>query len=114
MILSEGLLQLWHSTGIFNMIEKADPTITSAFEQFLHQFGHPIMILICLFLLWLGIKKQFEPLLLVPIAFGGLLSNIPLAGIAEPNGFLGIVYEFGIHKGLFPLIIFMEIGRAHV
>lgn len=110
MILSEGLLQLWHSTGIFNMIEKADPSITSAFEQFLHQFGHPIMILICLFLLWLGIKKQFEPLLLVPIAFGGLLSNIPLAGIAEPNGFLGIVYEFGIHKGLFPLIIFMGVG----
>lgn len=110
MILSEGLLQLWQSTGIFNMIEKADPTITSAFEQFLHQFGHPIMILICLFLLWLGIKKQFEPLLLVPIAFGGLLSNIPLAGIAEPNGFLGIVYEFGIHKGLFPLIIFMGVG----
>lgn len=110
MILSEGLLQLWHSTGIFNMIEKADPTITSAFEQFLHQFGHPIMILICLFLLWLGIKKQFEPLLLVPIAFGGLLSNIPLAGIAEPNGFLEIVYEFGIHKGLFPLIIFMGVG----
>lgn len=110
MILSEGLLQLWHSTGIFNMIEKTDPTITSAFEQFLHQFGHPIMILICLFLLWLGIKKQFEPLLLVPIAFGGLLSNIPLAGIAEPNGFLGIVYEFGIHKGLFPLIIFMGVG----
>lgn len=110
MILSEGLLQLWHSTGIFNMIEKADPTITSAFEQFLHQFGYPIMILICLFLLWLGIKKQFEPLLLVPIAFGGLLSNIPLAGIAEPNGFLGIVYEFGIHKGLFPLIIFMGVG----
>lgn len=110
MILSEGLLQLWHSTGIFNMIEKANPTITSAFEQFLHQFGHPIMILICLFLLWLGIKKQFEPLLLVPIAFGGLLSNIPLAGIAEPNGFLGIVYEFGIHKGLFPLIIFMGVG----
>lgn len=110
MILSEGLLQLWHSTGIFNMIEKASPTITSAFEQFLHQFGHPIMILICLFLLWLGIKKQFEPLLLVPIAFGGLLSNIPLAGIAEPNGFLGIVYEFGIHKGLFPLIIFMGVG----
>lgn len=110
MILSEGLLQLWHSTGIFNMIEKADPSITSAFEQFLHQFGHPIMILICLFLLWLGIKKQFEPLLLVPIAFGGLLSNIPLAGIAEPTGFLGIVYEFGIHKGLFPLIIFMGVG----
>ena len=36
-----------------------------------------VMIGVCLFLLWLGIKKQFEPLLLIPIAFGGLLSNIP-------------------------------------
>ena len=110
MILSEGLLELWHSTGIYNMVEKADPAITSCVEQFLHQFGHPIMLVICLFLLWLGIKKQYEPLLLVPIAFGGLLSNIPLAGIAEPNGFLGIIYEAGIHKGVFPLIIFMGVG----
>ncbi len=110
MILKEGLIELWHSTGIYNMIDKADPAITNFAEQFLHQFGHPIMLLICLFLLWLGIKKQYEPLLLVPIAFGGLLSNIPLAGIAEPNGFLGIIYEAGIHKGLFPLIIFMGVG----
>ena len=110
MILSDGLLELWHSTGIYNMVEKADPAITSSVEQFLHQFGHPIMLVICLFLLWLGIKKQYEPLLLVPIAFGGLLSNIPLAGIAEPNGFLGIIYEAGIHKGIFPLIIFMGVG----
>lgn len=110
MILSEGLMELWHSTGIYNMIEKADPAITSGIEQFLHQFGHPIMLVICLFLLWLGIKKQYEPLLLVPIAFGGLLSNIPMAGIAEPTGFLGIIYEAGIHKGLFPLIIFMGVG----
>ncbi len=110
MILSEGLMQLWQSTGIYNMIEKADPAITSGFEQFLHQFGHPIMLVICLFLLWLGIKKQYEPLLLVPIAFGGLLSNIPMAGIADPTGFLGIIYEAGIHKGLFPLIIFMGVG----
>ena len=110
MILKEGLIELWHSTGIYNMIDKADPAITSSVEQFLHQFGHPIMLLICLFLLWLGIKKQYEPLLLIPIAFGGLLSNIPLAGIAEPNGFLGIIYEAGIHKGIFPLIIFMGVG----
>ncbi len=110
MILSEGLMQLWQSTGIYNMIDKIDPTITSPVEQFLHQFGHPIMLLICLFLLWLGIKKQYEPLLLVPIAFGGLLSNIPMAGIADPTGFLGIIYEAGIHKGLFPLIIFMGVG----
>lgn len=110
MIFSEGLLSLWHSTGIYNMVEKADPAITNSVEQFLHQFGHPIMLVICLFLLWLGIKKQYEPLLLVPIAFGGLLSNIPAAGIAEPTGFLGIIYEAGIHKGLFPLIIFMGVG----
>ena len=91
MILSDGLIELWHSTGIYNMVDKADPAITNSVEQFLHQFGHPIMILICLFLLWLGIKKQFEPLLLVPIAFGGLLSNIPMPlgeEIAGPNGFL--------------------------
>ena len=105
----ESLKALWQSTGIANMILPADPSL-NGFEQFLHQFGHPIMLVICCFLLWLGIKKQFEPLLLVPIAFGGLLSNIPLAGIAEPTGFLGIVYEAGIHKGLFPLIIFMGVG----
>lgn len=108
-----GLLELWHSTGIYNFVDKADPTITNGVEQFLHQFGHPIMIVICLFLLWLGIKKQYEPLLLVPIAFGGLLSNIPMPlgeEIAGPNGFLGIIFEAGIHKGIFPLIIFMGVG----
>ncbi len=110
MDLKEGLLALWNSTGIMNMISPADASITNGFEQFLHQFGHPIMLVICCCLLWLGIKKQYEPLLLVPIAFGGLLSNIPLAGIAEPTGFLGIIYEAGIHKGLFPLIIFMGVG----
>ena len=110
MQIAEGLINLWHSTGIFNMISPADPTITSPVEQFLHQFGHPIMLFICLFLMWLGIKKQFEPLLLVPIAFGGFLSNIPVCDIAGPHGFLGIIYEAGIHQGLFPLIIFMGVG----
>lgn len=110
MQLLEGLTKLWESTGIYNIIAPADPAITNSMEQILHQFGSPIMLLICLLLLWLGIKKQFEPLLLVPIAFGGLLSNIPLAGIAEPGGFLNIIYETGIHQGLFPLIIFMGVG----
>ena len=110
MQIAEGLMNLWHSTGIFNMISPADPTITNPVEQFLHQFGHPIMLVICLFLMWLGIKKQFEPLLLVPIAFGGFLSNIPVCDIAGPHGFLGIIYEAGIHQGLFPLIIFMGVG----
>ena len=69
-----------------------------------------VMIVVCCFLLWLGIKKQFEPLLLIPIAFGGLLSNIPLAGIAETGGFLRVVYDAGIQTGLFPLFIFMSVG----
>ena len=110
MNINEGLITLWKSTGIANFVQPADPTITSGFEQFLHMYGSPIMIVICLFLLWLGIKKQFEPLLLVPIAFGGLLSNIPVCDIAGPHGFLGIIYEAGIHQGLFPLIIFMGVG----
>ncbi len=114
MQLIDGLTQLWYSTGIYNFINTAHSQVqgTSA-EQFLAHFGQPIMILICCFLLWLGIKKQFEPLLLVPIAFGGLLSNIPMPlgeEIAGPNGFLGIIFAAGIDKGLFPLIIFMGVG----
>ena len=110
MNITDSLYKLWQSTGVANFVLPVDPNITSGFEQFLHQFGAPIMLLICLFLLWLGIKKQFEPLLLVPIAFGGLLSNIPVADIAGPHGFLGIIYEIGIHSGLFPLIIVMGVG----
>ena len=110
MNLAESLEKLWNSTGIANFVLPVDPNITNAFEQFLHQFGSPIMLFVCLFLLWLGIKKQYEPLLLVPIAFGGFLSNIPVADIAGPHGFLGIIYEAGIHQGLFPLIIFMGVG----
>ena len=109
MNLVESLEKLWDSTGIANFIQPADPTL-SGVEQFLHMFGSPIMLLLCLFLLWLGIKKQYEPLLLIPIAFGGFLSNIPVAGISAPDGFLGIIYEAGIHQGIFPLIIFMGVG----
>lgn len=103
------LNEIWNSTGIANFVLAPDPSL-SGIEQILYQFGSPIMLIVCCFLLWLGIKKQFEPLLLVPIAFGGLLSNIPVAGIAEPGGFLNIIYEAGIHQGLFPLIIFMGVG----
>ena len=110
MNIQEGLMNLWNSTGIVNFVLPADPAIVNPIEQFMHMHGQWIMILICLFLLWLGIKKQFEPLLLVPIAFGGLLSNIPVCDIAGSQGFLGIIYEAGIHQGLFPLIIFMGVG----
>ena len=117
MDIMEVLHTLWDSTGIMGFVHAAQNAVADpnlhGFEQILHMHGQWIMILICLFLLWLGIKKQFEPLLLVPIAFGGLLSNIPMPlgeEIAGPNGFLGIIFEAGIHKGLFPLIIFMGVG----
>ena len=117
MNIADGLHTLWDSTGLMGFVHSAQNAIADpnlqGFEQILHMHGQWIMILICLFLLWLGIKKQFEPLLLVPIAFGGLLSNIPMPlgeEIAGPNGFLGIIFEAGIHKGLFPLIIFMGVG----
>mgnify|MGYP001812217072 CR=1 FL=1 len=72
--------------------------------------GQVAMFPVCLLLLYLGIKRGFEPLLLVPIGFGGLLANIPVAGIADPTGFLGIIYYMGIGNGLFPLLIFMGVG----
>jgi len=60
-------------------------------------------------LLFLAIKKGFEPLLLLPIGFGAILSNIPVAGIAEEGGILYYLY-YGIKTGLFPLLIFMGVG----
>jgi len=68
------------------------------------------MIGVSLLLIWLAVKKGFEPLLLIPIGFGGILSNIPVADIAGPSGLLGLVYSFGIESGVFPLLIFMGIG----
>jgi len=72
--------------------------------------GQLAMLGACLLLLYLGVVKKFEPLLLVTIGFGGLLSNIPGAGIAEPGGLLFMAYEIGIKSGAFPLIIFMGVG----
>ena len=105
--IQDGLLNLWNSTGIVNFVLPADPTIQNCVEQFLHMYGQILMVFICLFLLWLGIKKQFEPLLLVPIAFGGLIANFPC-----DHGFQQFVYKVGIDPaiGIFPLIIFMGVG----
>ena len=73
-------------------------------------FPQVFMIAIGLLLIWLAIVKEFEPLLLLPIGFGGILANIPVADIAGAHGFLGMVYEFGVHSGIFPLLIFMGVG----
>lgn len=72
--------------------------------------GQVAMLAVCLLLLYLGIVKKFEPLLLVTIGFGGLLSNIPGVEIATGNGLLHLAYEVGIETGAFPLIIFMGVG----
>jgi oxaloacetate decarboxylase beta subunit len=69
-----------------------------------------VMIFIGLLLLWLGIKKDCEPLLLVPIGFGCILVNIPLADVMAEEGFLRVIYNMGIANELFPLLIFVGIG----
>jgi sodium ion-translocating decarboxylase beta subunit len=89
----DGLLQLWHSTGLYNF-----------------SFGQVLMIAIGCLLIYLAIKKGFEPLLLLPIGFGGILANIPVAEISGPDGLLGILYHMGIETGIFPLLIFMGVG----
>ncbi|MFP4705534.1 MAG: sodium ion-translocating decarboxylase subunit beta [Spirochaetota bacterium] len=112
----EALTEIWNTTGIMNF-----------------SLGQIAMILVGLVLIYLGIAKEFEPLLLVPIGFGGILANIPTAGITEvtglvveavnpatgqtvehmvqaSEGFIGQIYGFGIESGLFPLLIFMGVG----
>ncbi len=69
-----------------------------------------VMIIVGLVLLWLGIKKDCEPLLLVPIGFGCILVNIPLADLMGKEGFLRVIYDMGISNELFPLLIFVGIG----
>ncbi|MCG8572864.1 MAG: sodium ion-translocating decarboxylase subunit beta [Spirochaetes bacterium] len=88
-----GLTQFWSSTGIAN------------FDLY-----SIIMLVACLLLIFLAVNKEFEPLLLLPIGFGGILANIPIAAIAGPEGFLGMIYHVGIETGIFPLIIFIGVG----
>jgi len=85
--------QIWHGSGLYQLTG-----------------GQAVMLLICLLLLYLGIVKKFEPLLLVTIGFGGLLSNIPGVAIAHGGGLLDLAYTVGIETGAFPLIIFMGVG----
>jgi oxaloacetate decarboxylase beta subunit len=111
---ADSIRQLWQGTGVANI-----------------SWQNTVMIAIGLLLLFLAIVKGFEPLLLIPIGFGGILANIPVAGIAMlpvmeviaqqvggpatvtttvVGGFLGQIYSFGIASGLFPLLIFIGVG----
>ncbi|MDD3520614.1 MAG: sodium ion-translocating decarboxylase subunit beta [Actinomycetota bacterium] len=88
----DSLYTIWKSTGLANF-----------------SIGQAAMIVVGLLLIWLGIRKGFEPLLLIPIGFGGILANIPVAEIAT-TGFLGMIYDFGVQTSIFPLLIFLGIG----
>ena len=103
---------LYQSTGLNAMLNpkeglESHGTKVSTFNQ---GWGRLIMMMVCFALFYLAIAKGFEPLLLIPIAFGGFLANIPVADIAGSEGFLGILFNMGISTGLFPLLIFMGVG----
>jgi sodium ion-translocating decarboxylase beta subunit len=69
-----------------------------------------IMIGVALVLLYLGIARDYEPLLLVPIGAGCMLANLPLSPLIADDGMLRILYQMGIGNELFPLLIFIGIG----
>ncbi len=97
-MLSDSLLKLWEGSGFAAMTPQAG-----------------IMIILSLVLIYLAIVKKFEPLLLLPIAFGMLLVNLPLTGLMsgpvgdEPGGLLYYLY-MGVKKGIYPSLIFLGIG----
>ncbi|MCI8855757.1 MAG: sodium ion-translocating decarboxylase subunit beta [Clostridiaceae bacterium] len=81
----------------------------SGFAAFANEPRNLIMIVIACVLLYMGIGKKFEPLLLVPIAFGILMANFPLTGILDEGGLFKYFY-FGVEHAIYPSIIFLGIG----
>ena len=97
--LGENIAQFWHLTGFYNAT-----------------WQHLVMLSVGLFFIWLAIKKDFEPMLLVPIGFGILIGNIPFnteagleIGIYEEGSVLNILYN-GVSAGWYPPLIFLGIG----
>ncbi len=141
-VTSEQLLEksrnIWKDTGIYGfMVKEAPEWLTKGYTRKDGKFipGHEVVILgglsyglgqlimipVCLILMYLAVVKEFEPLLLLPIGLGGLLANLPLAGLntpemidasgmLAPGGFLFYIFSFGVETGLFPIIIFMGVG----
>ncbi len=91
------------STGLFGYFSPASGKWTEG-------IGSILMAGVGLLMLFLAIHKGFEPLLLVPMGFGCILANIPLAGIADPGGIIDYIYQIGIKTGVFPLLVFMGVG----
>lgn len=87
------IMELWHATGLYQL-----------------ELRQAVMMLIGLALLYLAISKKFEPFLLLPIGFGGILANIPGVEIAVAEGVLAQFYTMGLETGIFPLLIFLGVG----
>lgn len=86
------LASLWESTGLYFLT-----------------WREALMLCISFVLMYLGIRKKYEPLLLVPIAFGVFLANFPMTGIMDEGGLLQILYQ-GIKLGVYPPLIFLGVG----
>ena len=87
---------------MFETLVQSTGFLAGEWQQFL-------MIGVGVLLIYLGVAKNYEPLLLVPIGFGAILVNIPLAGLDQEGGLLKFFF-FGIESGIFPPLIFLGIG----
>lgn len=103
---------------VWELLEKF--ALETGIAQFFAEGGwkNVIMILVALLLLYLAIFRKFEPYLLLPIAFGMLLVNLPGSGVfvkdaetGEYSGLLGVLY-FGVKSGIYPCLIFLGIGAS--
>ena len=94
---SRGMVSVAKTTGIYGFL------VGTGWKSL-------VMVLAGGLLLYLGVVKDFEPLLLVPIGFGTILVNVPFAGMGSEHGLLGIIFKYGIENELLPLIVFMGIG----
>ncbi len=92
-----GLVNIGRTTGVYGFLTEG-------------RWRSFCMLAIGFVLLYLGVVKDFEPLLLVPIGFGTIFVNVPFAGMGEDHGLLGIIFNAGIRNELLPLIVFMGIG----
>ncbi len=107
------MTSFYDTTGLKAIIEPQDGVkngLGQDMSKFSQSWGRVIMFAIIFFLFYLAIARGFEPLLLLPIAFGGLLANIPIANMTGEHGMLGIIYNMGISNEFFPLLIFMGVG----
>ena len=118
---SKRAFKLWKSTGIYGFlngepIQHAEPKEEKPEKKETADkrsgSGMLIMIGIGLLLIYLGISKGFEPLLLIPIGFGCVLANVPYAGVVHGAEFpfFALIFDVGIQTGIFPLLIFMGVG----